>query len=288
MIIGHNKQRDFLKKIKKGNISSNSFLLSGDEGIGKKKVALEAVSFLNCSSLNPPCHNCSSCKGIYRDFFLLEKEEEIKIGEIKELLSSLTLSPEEDKFKIGIIDNAHLMNKEAQNCLLKSLEEPRKRTLFFLITSYPSLLLKTILSRLWEIKFYPLKKEEIMKLIQNEEDKEKIASLSMGRPGILMDILKGDRLEKINKVEEILSSNLYKRFNFAKEISEKKEALYFLENTIFFLREKLLSSFDSKETMSIIKEDIERVLEARKLAVSTNTNKRLLLENLFINICTKK
>ena len=168
MVIGHQKQWQYLKRMVDSGKIPQALLFSGQEKLGKKKVALEFISLLFKES--PIGHP---------DFLLIEpKERQIKIDQIRDLSWRLSLKPIKSFLKAAIIDQAHLMTIEAQNCFLKTLEEPRGETILILITEYPNFLLPTILSRCEILKFYPVKNEELRKfLIEKGIEKEKIEKI---------------------------------------------------------------------------------------------------------------
>ncbi|HDL74859.1 MAG TPA: DNA polymerase III subunit delta', partial [bacterium] len=190
MILGHQKQWQFLKGlIKLGNIP-HAFLFSGPSEIGKKTLAMEFLKLLNCEkSKGFSCQNCRSCKDIEKkvhpDVRILEhQEKDINIDQIRELKSYLSLSPHSAIFKSVIIDQAHSLNRQAQSALLKLLEEPKGKTIFILITEYPEMLLDTILSRCEILKFYLVSDKEIKDYLKNqkipEKAQERLLSMSFG------------------------------------------------------------------------------------------------------------
>ena len=147
MVIGHKTQLEFLKKISGSDRIPQAMLFSGNEHLGKRKVAMEFAKFLNCDSL---------------DIYLVEPEKgEIGVDAIRELKKNLVLQPIKSNFKIGLIDNADCMNKNAQNCLLKTLEEPRNGVILILISSKPRVMASTLISRMQTLRFYPLKTSDI-------------------------------------------------------------------------------------------------------------------------------
>ena len=135
MIIGHKKQQEFLERIIKEG--SRSLLFTGPESLGKKTVALAFfASLFEEKPLNHP------------DFILINPlEGKIRINQIRELSNRIALKPIKSPSFGVIIDQAHLMNKEAQNCFLKTLEEPKSNAILILVTEHPSFLLPTIFSR---------------------------------------------------------------------------------------------------------------------------------------------
>ena len=138
------------------------FLFSGENGLGKKEMALQFIKYLNCQAENAtekPCSTCLSCKLIekenYPDFFSVAPEKrEITVDQIRDLQKVLSNRSSMGGYKAILIDQADSLNTIAQNCLLKTLEEPAGATIFFLISAFPNSFLPTILSRCEQIKFY--------------------------------------------------------------------------------------------------------------------------------------
>ena len=156
MIIGHQKQWEFLKKSFELGRATHAYLFEGQEGLGKKTLAIELAKEILKEDVSKKHHP---------DYVLIEPEKkEIQIGQIRDFIWRLSLKPVLGQVKFAIINQAHSMNEEAQNCFLKTLEEPKGNALMILITEYPQMLLPTIRSRCEIIKFYPVKRSEIEKL----------------------------------------------------------------------------------------------------------------------------
>jgi len=164
MIMGHQKQWRFLKQSVELNKLSHAYLFCGEERLGKKRIALEFVKLINGENFGLG----------HPDLILIEPERgEIKIAQIRELIQKLSLKPYSALFKVALIDQAHLMTKDGQNSFLKTLEEPKGRTLLILITEAPERLLPTIPSRCEIIKFSPVKEVEIKSYLrENLSDKD--------------------------------------------------------------------------------------------------------------------
>lgn len=115
----------------------------------------------------------------------IPKANTIKINSIRDIKKFLSMDYEEVGFRFVIISEAHLMNEESQNSLLKSLEEPPEKVIFILTTSFPSKLRSTILSRCWRINFDPLDNESVVSILTNYFDidkktAEEVAPFAMG------------------------------------------------------------------------------------------------------------
>ena len=190
MLIGHQKQWQFLRRSKELNKLSHAYLFFGQEKLGKKTLALEFVKLLNCQnphSTGQACGLCRPCKEIDRrespDLLVIEPlEKEIKISQIRDLERFLSFKPYLSSFKTAIIDKAHCLNQEAQSAFLKTLEEPRGETILILVSHLPQVLFPTILSRVQKIRFSPVALVEINDYLKRmktpEENIKELVSLS--------------------------------------------------------------------------------------------------------------
>ncbi len=298
-MLGHDKQWEFLKKAFLSSQLSHGYLFSGLQGLGKRNLAIEFVKMLNCRDLNnQPCNTCASCKMIdarsHPDFVLTEPElgKDIKIVQVRKLISQLDLKPFYSGFKTAIIDQAHLMNIQAQNCFLKTLEEPKGKTVLILVTQYKESLIGTIKSRIQELKFSPVSFKQIQEIVKTENvsknDLQEISQFSLGRPMRVLDLIQNpEKLEKEKNIKkdllEILSSDLKTRFEYVESLTKKP-----LENTLElwlkYLREILLDKVDNDQDVSKIKKAIKNLEKTIYLVSNTNISKRLALESLILEI----
>lgn len=323
-IIGHQAILNFLKESIKTNNLSHAFLFSGKKSLGKTTTALFFAKILQCESLSKnmiPCENCSACRQInnkvHPDTDILESEESFKIEEAKELQRNLNLGAFSSKYKIAIIVDAERMTFEAQNSLLKILEEPAKNTILILTTSEKGRVLPTIISRCQILEFRAVSTKDMKKAINGivVQSKEKIdddllteiTRVSLGRPGIALQYIKApenieQRKEIAEKTMELLGNNNYEKFNFAnylaKNISETKS---FLDFWLSWFRDLLLLKENCPDSLinQSFKQSLEKCLEkyneekiktilseikmAKIGLETTNINRRLLLENLLLN-----
>ena len=151
-IIGNEKNKSILEKSIKLKKTSHSYLFLGTEGIGKRLIALEFAKKILC--LEPENENCKckSCiefdSGSNPDFLIIEPEDgKIKIEQIRNMQRRVAEKPINSNKKVYIIDNSDQMTTEAQNCLLKTLEEPPEYLTIILICSNEYNMLSTIKSR---------------------------------------------------------------------------------------------------------------------------------------------
>jgi len=141
---------------------AHAYLFSGPEGIGKRLVAVKLACLLNCAEPASDTDNsCPTCRKIIEEKHpdvIIERPERnsIRIERIREVRSFFRYAPIEGRCRVAIIDDAHLMNRAAQNALLKTLEEPPPDRLVILVTAKPFVLLPTVRSRCRRVRFGPL------------------------------------------------------------------------------------------------------------------------------------
>lgn len=255
MLIGHKKQWNFLRKKFESDQLAHAYLFSGEEKIGKRTLAKEFVKLINCtySKYNDRqnlsikekfCGQCENCKSIEKENFpdlLVVKSEnsadslreeadkiEIKISQIREALNFLNYKSYYGSFKTVIIDGAEKMNQEAQSCFLKTLEEPKGKTILILISSHSEMLSATIQSRCQIIKFYSVDQKDIENHLVKIGAKEKIAytlaSFCQRKPGMAVDLfLNPEKLEKeqktLQELVKVINSDLAEKFQYTKKIN---------------------------------------------------------------------
>ena len=147
----------------------HAYLFSGDDGIGKRLMAMRFAQALSCetppaSSQPDSCGHCRACEqidsGTYPDLLIIEPEQDkanpqIKIDRVREIERHVIYRPLLSARKICIIDDADRLNANAANAFLKTLEDPPEHSLFILVTSRPLRLLATVRSRCLTLRFSP-------------------------------------------------------------------------------------------------------------------------------------
>jgi DNA polymerase-3 subunit delta' len=194
----------------------HGLILSGPEGVGKRTCALMLAKALNCSNAAPGdfCDACPSCRkidaGSHSDVFVISPEEDatqIRIAQIRHVLSVLELQPLEGRSKVFIIDPAGAMNPEAANALLKGLEEPPQNSFFILITVNVHELLLTVRSRSQAYHFTPLALEEIRRQGVADELSIRWSQGSIGRTrGLDLARLKAEREIVLDFLETVMTA----------------------------------------------------------------------------------
>lgn len=291
-IIGHKKQREYLKKLKEQDEIPHAMLFCGPEHLGKREVAIEFLkSFFGENLFSHP------------DFIYIEPlENEIQISQVRDLNWKLSLKPFSAPFKAVIVNEAHLMNQEAQNCFLKTLEEPRGRTVLILVSEYPDLLLPTIKSRVQKLKFYPVDRKEMEVCLKEkrvgEREARMLLEISMGKPGLAVDFIVNPQLladfkKRVKEITVLIESDLTKRFNYAKELSEGEESREVLNVWLNYFRNILLSKMNLQKKWVVLHKDfsleklktiIKNIQSTLFLASTTNASKKLALEVLLMEM----
>ena len=275
MLIGHQKQWDFLKrKFEQGQLS-HAYLFTGEKQLGKRMFAKEFVKMVNCLGAEKPCQKCINCqmieRGSFPDLMNVKSEEgrELQISKIREVQNFLSYkSYYSSGVKAVIVDDAEKMNQEAQSCFLKTLEEPKGKTLLLLVSSMPVMLLPTISSRCQTIKFFRPK--------NFQPNFEKLAKEKI----ILSELLK------------VINSELSDKFKYVKSLDlEQQKIGDILEVLQKYFRQLLLAKIgvgESKEAarypVSKIKRDIKLIEDINSKLLFTNANPKLALEVLLMEM----
>lgn len=170
---------------------AHAYLFSGADGVGKKLAAVYFACLLNCPDPeNDPENTCPTCRRIIEakhPDVLIERPGKniIRIESIRSIQSFFRYAPVEGRWRVTIVDDAHLMNRSAQNALLKTLEEPPPNRLLVLVTAKPFLLLSTVRSRCRRVRFGPLPREALTALLREQrglppEKAELLATMAAG------------------------------------------------------------------------------------------------------------
>lgn len=182
-LLGHERNVKLLRRYAEENRPAHAYLFSGRQGVGKKKAALEFARMINCEDFDVHDEplNCNTCRRIltrsHPDVHLEQPEKNnIRIDAIRKIISFLKYPPIEANFRFVIIDDAHFMNRAAQNALLKTLEEPPPGRIIILVSSQPYSLLQTVRSRLRRINFGPLGERHLKTLLSKHKELSEVES----------------------------------------------------------------------------------------------------------------
>ena len=286
-ILGNEKNKNILEKSIKLNKYSHSYVFWGLEGIGKKVFAKEFAKNILCLEQKENC-NCKSCLEIDSnnnpDFQLIEPiDGKVKIEQIREMQRKVAEKPIISNKKVYIIDNADTMTTEAQNCLLKTLEEPPEYITIILICTNEDNLLSTIKSRCTRMHFEPISIEEIKKYVKKnypEEDiSDNIINLSQGSIGKTIKLNENKNIyENIEKIFlSMQNKDLIEIVQMSEEIYKAKEEISSILDymNVILLR---LSKQNTKYIRCI------EIVEQTKKRLKANSNYDMCIDNLLFNM----
>ena len=266
-MLGNKEIQNYFESLIEGDHLSHAYLFYGPEGVGKRLLAQKISEKLaGPSNTNP-------------DLRIVDKGvDEITISEIRELKNFIHLTPF-GKYKIVIINNAHNLGRDASNALLKILEEPPGRSNLFLITHLPKLLLPTVISRCQKIRFRPLKQNEIIDyLIQENKVKKEVAvsaaKFANGSLGQALELAENfDNFQKnINLLNRLVKSEFVERFEAAKKISAREDLKKIVNDWFIYsvsLPEKKLA---------------HELLYLNNILSKSQFNQKLALDNFLVRI----
>ena len=290
-IIGNNENKKILENIVKKQNISHSYIFSGIPGIGKFLFAREFAKAILCRNETiKPCNSCISCISFENSnnpdcIIIDEQSDSIKSEQIKELTKSVLEKPIEGYKKIYIINNSENMTKDAQNSLLKTLEEPPEYVIILLITNNENILLNTIKSRCMKLIFQPLSNNEVIEYLKrnNEQIDESMLNIFEGSIEKVLEVKdKKEIYEKIsNEFKNIEEKSEIQILNLKEDFTQHKEEIYSLldfVNTIFY--KKMLKN---KEKILNYQECIKSV-EKTKLRLKRNANFDMTIDFLLFSI----
>lgn len=302
-IIGHKDIIARLYEAVKNQHVASALLFSGPEGIGKKRVALHLAQALNCRqfSARGPCLECASCRKIaalnHPEVKIITKEEKaknLKIDQIIQLRADIALRPVEALKKVYIIDDAHILTREASNCLLKTLEEPPLSSLIILVTANPSALLLTIRSRCQNIGFKSLPAQEGMRRLQEEGNLGKdqadfLADFAGDSLGLAQTYLEKGILEKKAELDDFLQTineeDIAVVLSQAQSYGRDKEnAKIWLDLLLYACVQRFLQAQKGPGQNRCPEEEIIDLILRAKKDMAVNINLQLVLENIFLRM----
>lgn len=279
-VLGHSKPIALLQRAIKNEKVINSYLFLGNEGIGKKHVALQFAKALNCleteADAGDACDHCTSCKkidhGLHPDVLLIEPEgQNIKVDQIRRLQRDLAYRPYEGKRRVCILTAADRMAPHIPNTLLKTLEEPPLHTVIILLANNSRFILPTILSRCQPIRFNPLPIPLVSKWLMegngfDEAEAHLLASLSEGSPGKALEIQEEIRQiprEQLLKDWVGLKSLSFERIgSWVGTLPSQRENLVLILEVAKTLLRDLVMVKTLKKGPKLIHSDLLQVIEA--------------------------
>ncbi|MBI5567083.1 MAG: DNA polymerase III subunit delta' [Chloroflexi bacterium] len=238
-VIGHDWAVANLERAVHEQRPAHAYLISGPAHIGKTTLARALAPALNCTSADDrPCGTCRACRLMTADKhpdvqFIAPDGRSLKIDQVRALQHDLALSPFEGRYRVAIFDQFETATVEAQNALLKTLEEPPAYAVLIVLAADPELLLPTIVSRCQQIALRPLTLAQVREALMTRwnvpgDQANLLAHLSGGRLGWAVtasqdqSILEA-RATALDDLAQLLKADRVARFAYAETLTKKDD-----------------------------------------------------------------
>ena len=320
-ILGHEQIKEhFLNAAATGKVS-HAYILSGEEGMGKKTLADAFAMTLLCEEDGKePCMQCHACKqvlsGNHPDLIYVTHEKPASMGvdDIREQINdTIMVRPYSSQYKIYIVDEAEKMTVQAQNALLKTIEEPPAYAVIMLLTTNPDAFLPTILSRCVQLKLKPLKDSVVKEYLEEKLHVKDIqaeiySAFARGNLGKAIHLAQSEDFkmmyeEILTLLKEIKEMDISQLLDVIRKLKDNntdiKECLNFMQmwyrDILMYKTTKDLNLLIFKDEFSAVKkaaslssyEGLERILEAidkARVGLDANVNMELVMELLLLTM----
>jgi DNA polymerase-3 subunit gamma/tau len=251
--------KTLINALKLGKLT-HALLFSGIKGTGKTTIARIVAKALNCLNLQEgyePCNECQNCqeinKGIFVDVLEIDAASNRGIDQVRELIENLKYAPAKGKAKVYIIDEAHMLTKEAANALLKSLEEPPPHVYFILATTEPNRLPPTILSRCQRYDFRRLDLRTMVQFLNYVCERESY-KMETSALELIAKEAQGSMRDALSLLDQAMAYGVQTKEDIQSSLGWHEDSL--VEEVVQILLEK-----DLKKALTLSKNLYERGLD---------------------------
>ena len=320
-IIGHNQIVDHLKNAIRMEKVSHAYIFNGESNAGKMMLAEAFAMALQCEAQgDEPCMECRSCRQAKEHnqpdiiYVTHDKPNVVSVDDIRQQLNNdIIIKPYNSKYKIYIVDEAEKMNEQAQNALLKTIEEPPAYGVILLLTTNADRFLPTILSRCITLNLKSVSEDEIkahlMKKYQIPDYQADVcAAFAQGNVGKAIQLAASDEFNELKTaalsvVKKLEDMDLYELNQLIKQINEFKPKIQeYLDLLTIWFRDVLymkatgdVNNLIFKDEVYDIKkqaakrsytgiETILQTLEQSRVRLNYNVNFDLVIELLLLTI----
>ncbi len=318
-ILGHEQIKEHLQKAIESHKVSHAYILTGEAGMGRKSLANAFALTLLCEKgKSEPCMECHACKqvlsGNHPDLIYVTHEKPASIGvdDIREQINdTVMVRPYSSYYKVYIVDEAEKMTQQAQNALLKTIEEPPSYAIILLLTTNQEAFLPTILSRCVQLKLKPLKDFVVKSYLVGsmkvpEAEADVYAAFARGNLGKAITIASSDDFkamhkEILNLLKHVRNMDISELLEYIQKLKETHLDIYdCLDFMQMWYRDVLLYKVTKDINLLIFKDEyrtineisknsgydgIERILESidkTKVRLDANVNMELALELMLL------
>lgn len=318
-IIGHEQIKEHFQKAIKNHKVSHAYIITGEAGMGRKSLANAFALTLLCEKgKSQPCMECHACKqvlsGNHPDLIYVshEKSGSIGVDDVRQQINdTIMIRPYSSYYKIYIVDEAEKMTPQAQNALLKTIEEPPSYAIIILLTTNQEAFLPTILSRCVQLKLNPLR-DFVVKtyLVQNQQvpeaDAEVYAAFARGNLGKAISLASSEEFkllhqEVLHLLKHVKDMDISELLDYIKKLKDENldigECLDFMQlwyrDVLLYKVTKDINQLIFKDEYSAVNEiskksgydGLEKILEAidkARVRLDANVNMELAMELMLL------
>lgn len=317
-ILGHDSIKQHFQKAIGLHKVSHAYILAGEAGMGRKSLAHAFALTLLCEKGgSQPCMNCHACKqvlsGNHPDLIHVthEKPGSIGVDDIREQINdTIMIRPYSSYYKVYIVDDAEKMTIQAQNALLKTIEEPPSYAVIILLTINEDLFLPTILSRCVQLKLKPLKDSVIQAYLKEtmgipEREAQLYAAFARGNLGKAIKLSDSEEFKDMYKrllsmLRNIKNMDISQLLDYSKKLKEEMDIYECLDFMQVWYRDALMFKVTNDANLLIFKdeystisdmsrhigydgfENILQAIEKARIRLQANVNMELAMELMFL------
>lgn len=284
-IIGHEQIKEHFQKAIANNKVSHAYILTGEAGMGRKSLANAFALTLLCEKgKSEPCMECHACKqvlsGNHPDLIYVEHEKPGSIGvdDIrKQINDTIMVRPYSSYYKIYIVDEAEKMTQQAQNALLKTIEEPPSYAVIILLTTNQDAFLPTILSRCVQLKLKPLKDFVVKSYLTEhmqiaEADADIYAAFARGNLGRAIALASSEdfnlmRQEVLHLLKHVKDADISELLDYIRKLKEDNLDIYeCLDFMQLWYRDVLLYKVTKDINLLVFKDEYQSINEISQVS----------------------